>query len=198
TVSYLIQNQKGWGVSFHSVSNKEYYVFLVEFQFILNRTELFYFETNPETGSVRQIEGLPAELRKSHSLSKSSASESSHVELPTNLEESLIRTFLVLDEIVEFRKKELGDQTLDLFQKEEFKIRTSNQNTLRPLEEKLMRQEAAFQWEGKPEKKSAMDRTRNEIQKVKEDFDFELRKVRNGKTIQHRFQLFQVYLPNRV
>ncbi|ALO24645.1 DEAD/DEAH box helicase [Leptospira borgpetersenii] len=198
TVSYLIQNQKGWGVSFHSVSNKEYYVFLVEFQFILNRTELFYFETNPETGSVRQIEGLPAELRKSHSLSKSSASESSHVELPTNLEESLIRTFLVLDEIVEFRKKELGDQTLDLFQKEEFKIRTSNQNTLRQLEEKLMRQEAAFKWEGKPEKKSAMNRTRNEIQKVKEDFDFELRKVRNGKTIQHRFQLFQVYLPNRV
>lgn len=85
---------------------------------------------------------------------------------------------------------------MDLFQKEEFKIRTSNQNTLRQLEEKLMRQEAAFKWEGKPEKKSAMNRTRNEIQKVKEDFDRELRKVRNGKTIQHRFQLFQVYLPS--
>ncbi|AXR59786.1 DEAD/DEAH box helicase [Leptospira mayottensis] len=195
-VSYLIQNQKGRSISFHSVSNKEYYVFLVEFQFTLNRAELFYFETNPETGSVRQIEELPEELRKSHSLSKSFVSESSHVELPTHLEENLIRTFLVLDEIVEFRKKELGDQTLDLFQKEEFKIRTSNQNTLRQLEEKLMRQEAAFKWEGKPEKKSAMNRTRNEIQKVKEDFDLELRKVRNGKTIQHRFQLFQVYLPN--
>ncbi|WP_061234997.1 DEAD/DEAH box helicase [Leptospira weilii] len=198
TVLYLIQNQKGWSTSFHSVSNKEYYVFLVEFQFTLNRAELFYFETNPKTGSVRQVEELPEELRKSHSLSESSVSTSSHAGLPTNLEESLIRTFLVLDEIVEFRKKELGDQTLDLFQKEEFKIRTSNQNTLRQLEEKLMRQEAAFKWEGKPEKKSAMNRTRNEIQKVKEDFDLELRKVRNGKTIQHRFQLFQVYLPNRV
>ncbi|EMO25237.1 hypothetical protein LEP1GSC170_4269 [Leptospira interrogans serovar Bataviae str. HAI135] len=49
---------------------------------------------------------------------------------------------------------------------------------------------------GRKARKSAMNRTRNEIQKVKEDFDRELRKVRNGKTIQHRFQLFQVYLPS--
>ncbi|MDI7220808.1 SNF2-related protein [Leptospira santarosai] len=195
TVSYLIQNQKGWGVSFHSVSDKEYYVFLVEFQFTLDRTELFYFETNPKTGLVGQIEGLPEELRKYNSPSKSSVS--SRVGFAADLEKSLIRIFPVLDEVVESRKKELGEQTLDLFQKEEFKIRTSNQNTLRQLEEKLMRQEAAFKWEGKPEKKSAMNRTRNEIQKVKEDFDLELRKVRNGKTIQHRFQLFQVYLPNQ-
>lgn len=195
TVSYLIQNQKGWSTAFHSVSNKEYYVFLVEFQFTLNRTELFYFETNPNTGSVKQIETLPEELREYNSSVRPSEI-SSHPELPSRLEENLIRTFISLDEIVESRKKELGDQTLDLFQKEEFKIRTSNQNTLRQLEEKLMRQEAAFKWEGKPEKKSAMNRTRNEIQKVKEDFDRELRKVRNGKTIEHRFQLFQVYLPS--
>ncbi|EPG48483.1 DEAD/DEAH box helicase [Leptospira kirschneri] len=195
TVSYLIQNQKGWGTSFHSISNKEYYVFLVEFQFTLNRTELFYFETNPNTGSVKQIETLPEELREYNSSAKP-LEISSYPEFPSRLEENLIRTFISLDEIVESRKKELGDQTLDLFQKEEFKIRTSNQNTLRQLEEKLMRQEAAFKWEGKPEKKSAMNRTRNEIQKVKEDFDRELRKVRNGKTIQHRFQLFQVYLPS--
>ncbi|XDD50481.1 DEAD/DEAH box helicase [Leptospira sp. WS92.C1] len=192
-VSYLIQNQKGWSTVFHSVSNRQYYVFLVEFQFTLNRTELFYFETNPTTGAVKQIEELPDELRDSHSRFKT---HDENRELPAKLEESLIRTFLALDEIVESRKKKLGEQTLDLFQKEEFKIRTSNQNTLRQLEEKLMRQEAAFKWEGKPEKKSAMNRTRNEIQKVKEDFDRELRKVRNGKTIQHRFQLFQVYLPD--
>lgn len=151
TVSYLIQNQKGWGTSFHSVSNKEYYVFLVEFQFTLNRTELFYFETNPNTGSVKQIETLPEELREYNSSAKP-LEISSYPEFPSRLEENLIRTFISLDEIVESRKKELGDQTLDLFQKEEFKIRTSNQNTLRQLEEKLMRQEAAFKWEGKPEK----------------------------------------------
>ncbi|MBM9577582.1 DEAD/DEAH box helicase family protein [Leptospira sp. 201903070] len=192
-VSHLIQNQKGWGVSFHSVSKKEYYVFLVDFQFTLNRTELFYFECNRQSGSIKQISELPEELRNFDSNPKTGERE---IELPSRFEENLIRTYLALDEIVESRKKQLGDQTLDLFQKEEFKIRTSNQNTLRQLEEKLMRQEAAFKWEGKPEKKSAMNRTRNEIQKVKEDFDRELRKVRNGKTIQHRFQLFQVYLPN--
>ncbi|TGK10870.1 DEAD/DEAH box helicase [Leptospira stimsonii] len=192
-VSHLIQNQKGWGVSFHTVSKKEYYVFLVDFQFTLNRTELFYFECNRQSGSIKQISELPEELRNSDSNPKPGERE---IELPSRFEENLIRTYLTLDEIVESRKKQLGDQTLDLFQKEEFKIRTSNQNTLRQLEEKLMRQEAAFKWEGKPEKKSAMNRTRNEIQKVKEDFDRELRKVRNGKTIQHRFQLFQVYLPH--
>ncbi|MBM9499928.1 DEAD/DEAH box helicase family protein [Leptospira sp. 201903071] len=192
-VSHLIQNQKGWGISFHSISKKEYYVFLVDFQFTLNRTELFYFECNRQSGSIKQIQELPEELRDSDSNSKTREPDA---ELPSRFEENLIRTYLALDEIVESRKKQLGDQTLDLFQKEEFKIRTSNQNTLRQLEEKLMRQEAAFKWEGKPEKKSAMNRTRNEIQKVKEDFDRELRKVRNGKTIQHRFQLFQVYLPN--
>ncbi|TGK32778.1 DEAD/DEAH box helicase [Leptospira gomenensis] len=192
TVSHLIQNQRGWNTRFHSVSNKEYYVFLVEFQFTLNRTELFYFETNPKTGTVRKIDELPEDLRNPL---RSADAGSDEIPFSPKSEENLIRTFLALDEIVESRKKELGDQTLDLFQKEEFKIRTSNQNTLRQLEEKLMRQEAAFKWEGKPEKKSAMNRTRNEIQKVKEDFDRELRKVRNGKTIQHRFQLFQVYLP---
>ncbi|AOP32668.1 RNA helicase [Leptospira tipperaryensis] len=192
-VSHLIQNQKGWGTSFHSISKKEYYVFLVDFQFTLNRTELFYFECSRQSGSIKQIQELPEELRDFDSDSKMKTTD---MELPARFEENLIRTYLALDEIVESRKKQLGDQTLDLFQKEEFKIRTSNQNTLRQLEEKLMRQEAAFKWEGKPEKKSAMNRTRNEIQKVKEDFDRELRKVRNGKTIQHRFQLFQVYLPD--
>nr|PJZ91339.1 RNA helicase [Leptospira ellisii] len=188
-VSHLIQNQRGWNTRFHSISNKEYYVFLVEFQFTLDRTELFYFETNPRTGTVRKIDELPDELRNSP---RSAISGSAETPFAPKSEENLIRTFLALDEIVESRKKELGDQTLDLFQKEEFKIRTSNQNTLRQLEEKLMRQEAAFKWEGKPEKKSAMNRTRNEIQKVKEDFDRELRTGRTGNPIHHRFQRCQV------
>ncbi len=110
SVSYLIQNQKGWSTAFHSVSNKEYYVFLVEFQFTLNRTELFYFETNPNTGSVKQIETLPEELREYNSSVRPSEI-SSHPELPSRLEENLIRTFISLDEIVESRKIDLGDHT---------------------------------------------------------------------------------------
>lgn len=117
----MIQNQKGWSTAFHSVSNKEYYVFLVEFQFTLNRTELFYFETNPNTGSVKQIETLPEELREYNSSVRPSEI-SSHPELPSRLEENLIRTFISLDEIVESRKKNLGIRPWIFFKKKNLKL----------------------------------------------------------------------------
>ncbi|TGK02928.1 DEAD/DEAH box helicase [Leptospira langatensis] len=189
-VQAFLKDRSGWKLGFYESSgNYIYFVFIVEFKFSLDRKELFVVEVNRRSGNSKVLEDLPEEVRES-------LVEHSVETLPQETEKLFIQACEALELVLEDRKKELYEQTKDLFQKEEYKIRNSNQNTLRQLEEKLMRQEAAFKWEGKPEKKSAMNRTRNEIQKVKEDFEVELRKVKVGKEIHHRFELFQAYFPS--
>ncbi|MEI7011285.1 DEAD/DEAH box helicase [Leptospira licerasiae] len=188
-VQSFLKDRSGWKVGFYRASgNFLYFVFIVEFKFSLDRKELFVVEVNRRSGSSKVLENLPETVRENRF-------RSSETELPSDTEKYFVIACETLELALEDRKKELYEQTKDLFQKEEYKIRNSNQNTLRQLEEKLMRQEAAFKWEGRPEKKSAMNRTKNEIQKVKEDFEVELRKVKVGKEIHHRFELFQAYLP---
>ncbi|TGK11523.1 DEAD/DEAH box helicase [Leptospira fletcheri] len=185
----FLKDKKGWRSGFYrSAGDVVYFVFMVEFRFSLDRKEIFTVAVDRKTGKVSVSEDLPDSVRQSLI--------SGPEDFPfSDFEVQFVAACEALDEALQDRKRELHEQTKDLFLKEEYKIRTSNQNTLRQLEEKLMRQEAAFKWEGKPEKKSAMNRTKNEIQKVKEDFEIELRKVKIGKEIQHRFELFQVYFP---
>ncbi|TGK06936.1 DEAD/DEAH box helicase [Leptospira semungkisensis] len=190
SVQSFLKDRSGWKLGFYeSNGNYIYFVFIVEFKFSLDRKELFVVEVNRRSGNSKVLEDLPETVRES-------LVEHSVETLPQETEKLFIQASEALELVLEDRKKELYEQTKDLFQKEEYKIRNSNQNTLRQLEEKFMRQEAAFKWEGKPEKKSAMNRTRNEIQKVKEDFEVELRKVKVGKEIHHRFELFQAYFPS--
>ncbi|MCX7999755.1 MAG: hypothetical protein N3A69_12535 [Leptospiraceae bacterium] len=68
-----------------------------------------------------------------------------------------------------------------------------SQKTLRHLKEKLDRQEASAQWEPKPEKKAAINRTKNEILKVNQELHRELNKIQTDKNIQVFYNLFQVY-----
>ena len=65
---------------------------------------------------------------------------------------------------------------------------------IRQLEEKLMRQEAAYKWDNRPEKKAVLHRTMKEIQKAKEEFEIEIRKIKNGARIQQKIELFQLYI----
>ncbi|TGL54185.1 DEAD/DEAH box helicase [Leptospira wolffii] len=188
-VHSFLKDRSGWRMGFYESSGHSiYFVFLVEFKFSLDRKEIFVVEVNRRSGNAKVLDVIPEGVREN-------LSYSSEEQMPDNTEKFFVLACEALESVVEGRKKELYEQTKDLFQKEEYKIRNSNQNTLRQLEEKLMRQEAAYKWEGKPEKKSAMNRTRNEIQKVKEDFEVELRKVKLGKEIHHRFELFQAYFP---
>lgn len=185
----FLKDRRGWRTGFYqSNGNSVYFVFIVEFRFSLDRKEIFTVEVNRRSGNINVLENLPEAVRESSIIGPEEF-------LASDYETNFISACEALDQAMEARKRELYEQTKDLFLKEEYKIRNSNQNTLRQLEEKLMRQEAAFKWEGKPEKKSAMNRTKNEIQKVKEDFEVELRKVRVGKDIRHRFELFQAYFP---
>ena len=78
--------------------------------------------------------------------------------------------------------------------KEEFKIEVTSQKAIRQLQEKLNRQEAQEKWDPRPERKSVINRTKNEIMKTREDYEREMRKVRNGSTIHFRIELFQAYI----
>ena len=91
-------------------------------------------------------------------------------------------------------KEELIKNTLSIFKKEEFKIEVTSQKAIRQLQEKLNRQEAQEKWDPRPERKSVINRTKNEIMKTREDYEREMRKVRNGSTIHFRIELFQAYI----
>lgn len=163
------------------------FIFFVEYIFSLTRKELIYIRYNPATDEAIELK-RPFEL-----IQNGSESYSEELENISLIEKGFIQSHQYLEEILNIRKHELNESTSGIFQKEEFKIHLSNQKTIRHLEEKLMRQEAAFKWENKPEKKNSISRTRNEITKVKESFDLQLRKIKNDKIIKHRSELFQVY-----
>ena len=65
---------------------------------------------------------------------------------------------------------------------------------IRQLDEKLMRQEAAYKWDNRPEKKAALHRTMKEIQKARESYEIEVRKIKNGAKILQKIDLFQLYI----
>lgn len=83
---------------------------------------------------------------------------------------------------------------MSIFQKEEYKVELSHQKTIRQLEEKLMRQEAAYKWDNRPEKKAVLHKTMKEIQRAKDEYTVEIRKIKNGAKIFHKIRLFQTYI----
>jgi hypothetical protein len=109
------------------------------------------------------------------------------------LESAFIRVHEFLIQEVEKRKSELEKENYSAFKTEEYKLELSRTKHIRLLEEKLDRQEAKAKWEPTPEKRSAINRTKNEILKAREEFERELRKIRNSSSIRHKIDLFQVY-----
>jgi ERCC4-related helicase len=168
--------------------NRIYFVYLVDMKFSLQRTEIHYISYDRITGAVEFLDGIPRELRNlPHNTELLSGDWTSIFE---KAELSIRDTF---DTRIESRKNELTSETTTLFLKEEYKIQASHQKNIRQLEEKLMRQEASFKWEGKPENKSTINRTKNDILRAKEDYERELQKIRSGSRINHVKRLFQVY-----
>ncbi|MCB1179242.1 MAG: DEAD/DEAH box helicase family protein [Leptospiraceae bacterium] len=170
--------------------NKACFVFLVDFQFGMSRKEIYYYEYNFFTGKASRLSGLPYSIKF-----YSDAENSEEDDLPLQLvETALLEIYERVEIDSEIQKEELARQTKGLFKKEEYKIELTNEKTLRQLKEKLDRQEAQSLWEGKPERKSVINRTKNEIIKAREEFDRELRKIRSGSKIVKSIELFQVYL----
>jgi len=188
-INYFIKNKLGYGYKF--IDSKEFYrkiifVVLVDFQFHFKRIEIFYYQYDLDSKEIIYLKTFPQLLSTNFNL-KQKEINSLHIE------QTWLHVVPKLEKDIEIRKKELFDKTSELFLKEEYKLLLTNQKTLRQLQEKLDRQEASAIWENKPEKKSAINRTKNEIIRAKEDFDKELNKLRSGSKIYTSYTLFQVY-----
>ncbi len=164
------------------------FVFVAEYRFSLKRKEVYAIEIDLNSGEQTLLEKIPDHWTKD-------SGTLPEYNLSTEImERELISCYPKIERFVETKKEQLSSETLSIFQKEEYKIELSHQKTIRQLEEKLNRQEAALKWEAKPEKKAVVHRTKNEIAKIKENFEIELRKIRNGSKIHHSIDLFQVYI----
>jgi ERCC4-related helicase len=171
-----------------SYSGRAIYVFLIDLQFSLQRQEIIYVEVDYQRKRSQLISEFPNELRD---ISHEYGEEAQDWNIVHR--ENYDSIMELVESEAERRKDELKSETNTIFLKEEYKIQGSHQKNIRQLEEKLMRQEASYKWEGKPENKSAINRTKNEILRAKEDFERELQKVRTGSKIKHKIQLFQIY-----
>ena len=191
SVNHFLQSKKGFGKTYFSFPNYEskmIFVFLVEFQFSYKRTETFYLEYDSSNEKVSELSSVPAFIySNTHKIN-------SDQEQFAIMETAFLKVLKRAEELADKRKKELIQNTLTIFKKEEFKIEVNTQKTLRLLQEKLDRQEAQYKWEPKVEKKSAINRTKNEIIKVREESEREIRKIRNASTIQTNMQVFQIYI----
>ncbi|MDF3820967.1 SNF2-related protein [Leptospira sp. 96542] len=170
------------------LTQKILFVFQVEFQFSLKRKDLFFIEYDLKQKKVNVL------------TEKTQVWENAKTYVPekevalSKLEEAFIDSYPVVEREAESKKETLRKETLSIFQKEEYKVELSHQKTIRQLEEKLMRQEAAYKWDNRPEKKAVMHKTMKEIQRVRDAFAIEMRKIKNGARIFHTIQLFQTYI----
>ncbi len=188
SIQFFLDSKKGFGKTyFQSKEKKSYFLFLTEFQFSLKRTEIFYIEYDSKTKTAVEVKMIPESVLEN----------CIHIEDEEDLrkiEEGFVISYNLLFDLNETRKSELLKNTLSIFKKEEYKIEVSFKKNLRLFNEKLERQEANLKWDPKPEKKSAINRTKNEITKLKEENEREIRKIRNGYDIQTKTEIFQVYL----
>jgi len=172
----------------NSYSGKIVFVFFVKYSFSMMRTEIYFLEFDLGSKKIRLIQNLPELFQKPDRLAQIPAA------IEIKLEQSFLKSLIFLEVVAEKRKHELEEETISVFKKEEYKLEINFKRQIRQLEEKLMRQEANFKWDPKTEKKSSMNRTKNEIIRAHEEFEKEKRKIRNGKIISHNIDLFQTYI----
>ncbi|MBE7411358.1 MAG: SNF2-related protein [Leptospiraceae bacterium] len=174
-----------------SYTKKIIFIYFVKYSFSMTRTEMYYIEFNIKNQEIKILQDIP-EIFQNTKIHEPIRIEPKKI----NIEKHFLQTRNFLESIAENRKQELEEETISIFKKEEYKLEISFKRQLRQLEEKLMRQEANFKWEPKPEKKSSINRTKNEIIRLHENFEKEKRKIRGGKTISYKIDLFQVYIAN--
>ena len=192
SIQYFLESKSGFSKTYFSIpgyESKIFFVFLVEFQFSLKRTEIFYLEYDSAMDMVSELNSIPNQIQDAIIVTNVDNAKDK-----LNIESSFIRCYERLLLTVENRKEELVKNTLSIFKKEEFKIEVTSQKVIRQLQEKLNRQEAQEKWDPRPERKAVINRTKNEIMKTREDYEREMRKVRNGSTIHFRIELFQTYI----
>ncbi len=189
-IGYFANHKLGYGYKVSkskTLRGKLYFVFLIDFSFSLRRSEIFYYEYETQSQTALQIPELPTELRSPEQGISSSYLDRNLVEV------GLIHCYHACEKEAEKYKLNLEKKTHSLFEKEVFKLELTTQKSLRMLREKLDRQEAKFQWEGRVEGKSALNRTKNEISKLQEEHQKELRKIQNSQKITKSIELFQIY-----
>lgn len=189
-VNYFLETGSGFCKRYFSLSGyggKTIFVFLVEFQFSLKRTEIFYIEYDSETGITSELTSIP------QTVLKAPEEKVTEERYKNETETAFIKCYSQLQKIVDARAEKLTQSTLSVFKKEEYKIEATGNRLIRQLQEKLDRQEAKAKWDPKPEMKSVVNRTKNELIKAREEMDREIRKIRNAGTIKTKIELFQVY-----
>ncbi len=99
----------------------------------------------------------------------------------------------IIEHFITKRKEELTKESDPLLWKEENKINISYQKSIHHLESKLQVVEAKSKWEGKIDNKSSINRLKNDIIRLREEQDKEIRKVKREMNIQTQFELIQIY-----
>jgi SNF2 family DNA or RNA helicase len=195
SITYFIENKMGYCTKLLSspdLLGKAFFIFLSHFQFSLSRSEIYYYEYDFASNTVVRVNNLPCK----DFLFQKDFTVDNGIKYPdkTAIEAALIRVSEQVEIDTEVHKEKLFEKTKSLFLREEYKMELTNQKTLRELHEKLDRQEAQLKWNLKPEKKSALSRTKNEILRKREEHELELRKIRNGSNINKKIELFQLYI----
>lgn len=190
-VNYFSESGSGFGAKYFRLrgfKNKIFYVYLVDYSFSLSRSEILYYVFDKNSLEVEKLDSIPQEIKDFTDFVYNRSSEQ------FVLETGFIHTYRVCESDAESRRNALEKETRDLFQKEEFKLELSSQKSLRMLKEKLDRQEAQSLWSKVGDNRSAISRTKNEIQKKQEEYERELRKIKNGSKITKSVSLFQIYI----
>jgi superfamily II DNA or RNA helicase len=189
-INYFANNKLGFGykvIKSKEFNNKIFYIYIADFSFSLRRSELFYYLYDRESKIVEKIDTLPINIKSSISNVSPAYIERLEMEI------GLIHTFNKCEKDSEVFKNQLENKTALLFQKEANKLELTTQKSVRMLKEKLERQTARSLWEGKSDRSPAINRTKNEITKVNEEYERELRKIKNSSRITKSIEIFQIY-----
>jgi len=189
-INYFTNNKLGFGykvIKSKEFSNKIFYIYIADFSFSLRRSELFYYLYDRDFKIVEKLDALPINIKSSVSNISPAFIERLEMEI------GLIHTFNKCEKDSEIFKNQLEDKTSLLFQKEANKLELTTQKSVRMLKEKLEIQTARSLWEGKSDKSPAINRTKNEITRVNEEYERELRKIKNSSRITKSIEVFQIY-----
>ncbi|MDX1958927.1 MAG: SNF2-related protein [Leptospiraceae bacterium] len=197
-IEYFQDKEMGRGFGYldsGKYSGKIYFIFLSHFKFSLSRTEILYYEFDSLRNTILKLNSFEP---KEFIIQRKTNNETNfHFPEIQKIESAFCQAFKRAKEDSEILKNQILEKTKSMFLREEYKVELSGKKAIRELTEKLDRQEAKVKWSGKPEQKSVISRTKNEILRKKEDFEIELNKIRNGREISSQLELFQVYIgPN--
>ena len=147
---YFLESKSGFKAYFSipGYDSKIFFVFSLNFNFSLKRTEIFYFEYDSSMDMVSELNSIPNQIQEAII-----GANTDNAKDKLNIESSFIRCYERLLQTVEKRKEELVKNTF-YFQKEEFKNRSNQSKSDSSVTREIKSSEAQEKWDPCPERKS--------------------------------------------